>query len=71
MQASVIAESKAGSIRASEIGDGLVGVFGTDNAYAIEKKIDELGYGVPQLDSDLNKLQKEIHTMVSSFTELQ
>ncbi len=47
MQASVIAESKAGSIRASEIGDGLVGVFGTDNAYAIEKKIDELGYGVP------------------------
>lgn len=50
------------SIRGSE----LVGDDGT-----LERKIDQLGYGVPQLDNDLGKLQKEIHTMVSSFNELQ
>ena len=51
----------AQSVRGSE----LAGDDGT-----IERKIDQLGYGVPQLDSDLHKLQKEIHTMVTSYNEL-
>lgn len=63
--------SKMGSERRSEIshGDGLTSALG-DNSYVIEKKIEQLGHGVPQMDNDLQKLQKEIHTMVSSFNEL-
>jgi hypothetical protein len=51
--------------------DGLASVFGGENAYVIEKKIEQLGYGVPQLDNDLKKLQNEVHTIVSSYNDLQ
>lgn len=67
--ASTAALSKAGSIRGSEVSIG-TSYFGAENAHALEKKIEQLGYGVPQLDNDLQKLQREIHSMVSSFGEL-
>ena len=50
-------------MRGSEFGggdEGLQSVFGADNAVVIERKIEQLGYGVPQLDSDLHRLQREI-----------
>lgn len=49
---SAVALSKAGSIRGSEVSLN-TSYFGADNAFILEKKIEQLGYGVPQLDNDL------------------
>ena len=65
--ASVLYESKRGS----EMGNGneLAQFFGADNALMIEKKIEQLGSGLPYLDSDLQKLQKEILGLVQQFSD--
>lgn len=49
-QSSVTGLSRMGSMKGSEYGggdDGLQSVFGADNASFIERKIEQLGYGVP------------------------
>ena len=51
--ASVIAES----MRGSEIGgNDLAGFFGAENAGRIEKKINQLGSGLPAMEGDLHQL---------------
>ena len=54
----MISTSKMGETKHIEAmsGNDLTSFFGAHNAQMIEKKIDQLGSGLPYLDNDLHKL---------------
>ena len=54
----MLSSSKMGKTKYLEgsFGNNLTSFFGAENAQMIEKKIDQLGSGLPYLDNDLHKL---------------
>jgi len=43
--------------------------FGAEGGKVLEERITQLGMGIPKLDTDLNKMQHEIQTLVEHYTE--